>query len=138
MTASVRSMSYDHPAYTAVQGQGTGAVTGSGGVSNKFAAFTARLLKSVVLHVTAAGSSADILNLISISGTTTTTTAVLTAGSGTPATGAVSSFAFSTANGGGLLLNQGDAYYLVKGTDATLTYSGEFEIVNQPLAPVTA
>ena len=128
---TTKSMAYDHPAYTAVYGVGQN-LSGSAGKSAKYGAFCAQIIKSVSGHVTQ-GTSADILNLISISGTATTTTALVTAGSASPPTGSVT---YPLASGG-LLLNAGDAAYLLKGTDATLEWMLAFEIVNQPLAPVT-
>jgi hypothetical protein len=130
-------MAYDHPTYTAVDDEALGQITGSAGVSTRYAAFTSRLIKGVVAHCDVTGTSADVLNLVTISGTATTTTAITTAGSGSPATNGTVSTALSTANGGGLLMNQGDVAYLVKGTDATLKWTAAIEVVVQPLAPVT-
>lgn len=134
---ATKSMAYDHPTYTAVDDESLGQVSGSAGTSTRYAAFTGRLIKSVVAHCDTAGTSADILSLITISGTTTTTTAITTAGSGSPATNGTVSTALSTSNGGGLVMNQGDVAYLVKGTDATLKWTASIEVVAQPLSPVT-
>lgn len=127
---SMKSMSYDHPAYTSVREQGFSIATGSGTASvPKFAAFTAKYLKSVTLKPTTASTSNDVASLIQISGTTTTTTAITTFGSGVATFTNVSLASVSVA--------QGDTYYVVKGTDATAVYVGEFEVVTQPLASVT-
>lgn len=131
---ATKSMAYDHPAYTNVKSIILGAVTGNVGVSLKYAAFTNETIKAVCAHVTVAGTTAgDVLSLISVTGTTTTTTAILTAGSANPATGAASYTALATA----IQMIQGDMAYLVKGADATLTYAATFEMVTQPLASVT-
>ena len=129
---ATKQMSYDHPAYTAVRNLPAGTLSGSGGVSTKYASFTAQLIKSVTLVPFTAGSSNDVTSLISISGTTTTTTAIATYGS---AATTVKNVALAS---GGLSLAQGDIYYLVKNTDATLVLAGEFEVVTQPGASVTA
>lgn len=128
---TTKSMAYDHPAYTGVREMGLGALSGSGGASTKFAAFTAKILKSVTLKPTAAGTSNDVCSLIQISGTTTTTTALATFGS------AATAFQNVALSSGGVSLAQGDTYYVVKGTDATLALIGELEVVTQPLAAVT-
>ncbi len=121
---------YDHPTYTAVHELGLGQMNGSGGASSKFAAFTNKMVRSVTLKPTTAGTSNDVFSFIQISGTTTTTTALTTFGSGATT---FTKIALSPAN-----ISQGDTYYVVKGTDATGTYIGELEIQIQPLAPVTA
>lgn len=120
---------YDHPSYTVVREMSVGTVTGaSGSAGTKFSAFTAKLVKSVTLRPTTAGTSNDVPNFLSITGTTTTTTAIGTFGSGATA------FQNAPLN---IALNQGDLYWVQKGTDATVVYVGELEVVTQPLAPVT-
>lgn len=121
---------YDHPSYTAVREMGFQIATGSGTAGSKFVAFTSKQLRSVTLKPTVSGTSNDVCSLIQISGTTTTTTALATFGS---AATAFQNVALSPAN-----LLQGDTYYVVKGTDLTAVYAGEFEVLTQPLAPVTA
>lgn len=137
---STKSMAYNHPAYTSVRNLPiigiTAGLTGNAGTGLKYAAFTAQLIKSVTLKPATAGTSADVVSLIQISGTTTTTTALTTIGSG--ATAFVNIAPASGTAQLGNALAQGDTYYVVKGTDATLALIGEFEVVTQPLASVTA
>lgn len=131
---ATKNMAYDHPAYTSVRNLPvigiTAGLSGNAGTGIKYAAFTAQLVKSVTLKPTTAGTSADVSSLIQISGTTTTTTAIGTIGSGATT---FSNFAFATS----VSLAQGDTYYVVKGTDATLVLIGELEVVTTPLANVT-
>lgn len=129
---ATKSMAYDHPAYTGVASKDFAIAAGSGSASvPKFVAFTAKLIKSVTLKPTTAGTSNDIASLIQISGTTTTTTALATIGSG------VTTFT-QVALASNTALAQGDTYYIVKGTDATLALAGELEEVVSPGANVTA
>lgn len=138
MTTTVKSMAYDHPAYTAIAQRDIGAISGSGGTGTKFAAFAAKILKSVILRVTTAGTSSDVQSLIQISGTTTTTYTLGTMGSGSPAANGTTSYNCAVANGGtNITVNQGDEYYFEKGTDATLALLGAIEEVVQPGAQVT-
>jgi len=131
---STKSMAYDHPAYTSVRGLPMGAITGNAGKSTKYAAFTAETIKAAILHVEVAGTtSGDVLSLITITGTTTTTTALLTAGSANPAAGVAEYLPLATA----IQMAQGDEAYMVKGADATLTYASSLEVVTLPLASVT-
>lgn len=132
---ATKSMGYDNPAYLAVAQDfmGTIAAGAAAQSTNKLVAFTANILKSAVARISVAGTSTDVLSLVQISGTTTTTTALGTTGSG--ATGFVYYPVPSTAP----VLSQGDQYYLQKGTDATLAYGNGavMERVVQPLANVT-
>jgi hypothetical protein len=128
-------MSYDHPAYTNVDTVAVGAIAASANsAGNKYAAFTARLIKSVVLKPTTAPGSSDVISLLQISGTTTTTTAIATIGSG------VSTFQQALPTSTNLAiatLAQGDTYYIQKGTDTSSVYIGEIEMVTVPGANVT-
>ena len=137
---ATKNMSYDHAAYTSVRNLPvigiTAGLSGSGGTGIKYCAFTSQLVKSVTLKPTTAGTSADVVSLIQVSGTTTTTTALTTVGSG--ATTFVNVAPTSGTSSLGNALIQGDTYYVVKGTDATLVLIGEIEVVTQPLANVTA
>lgn len=134
---STKSMSYDHPAYTAVHSESFAIATGSGTAQvPKFIAFTSLLVKSVTLKPTTAGTSNDVSSLISISGTTTTTTALSTFGSGV--TTFLNAAPASGTSSLGAALIQGDTFYVVKGTDATLVLAGAIEYVVAPLANVTA
>lgn len=128
---AVKSMGYDHPTYTAVNHENVGPITGNAGTSQKCVAFTSMIMKSVTLKPTVAGTSADVSSFIQISGTTTTTTALSTIGSGATAFVNVPFAAPQP------VLAQGDTYYVVKGTDATLNLAAAFEEVVQPLANVT-
>ncbi len=125
---ATKNMGYDHPAYLAVSSDNS-MVSGSGGAT-KFVAFTAGIVKSVTLKPTTAGTSNDISSFIQISGTTTTTTALATFGSGVVT---FTNVALATQP----VLAQGDTYYVVKGTDATAVIAASIERVVQPLANVT-
>jgi hypothetical protein len=136
---SSKSMSYDHPAYTSVATKPIAIAAGSGAASSKFVAFAAKLVKSVTLKPTTAGTSGDIQSLIQISGTTTTTVALGTIGSGVTTATQYQPTAAQNQAGTPYLasLNQGDTYYVVKGTDATMVLAGELEEVILPGANVT-
>lgn len=127
---ATKSMAYDHPAYTAVYSDHTGQLSGSAGVGTKAAAFTNLLIKSITLKPTTAGTSNDVFSFLSISGTTTTTTALCTFGSGVTT---FTNVALTTNNN----LLQGDTWWVQKGTDATGTYIGMFEWTIVPGANVT-
>lgn len=136
---ATKNMAYDHPAYTSVRNLPvigiTAGLSGSGGTGVKYCSFTQQLIKSVTLKPTTAGTSNDVSSLIQISGTTTTTTALATIGSG--ATAVVNAAPTSGTASLGNAMIQGDTYYVVKGTDATLVLIGEIEVATQPLANVT-
>jgi hypothetical protein len=125
---ATKNMGYDHPAYLAVNAD-LSQITGSGGAT-KFVAFTNMIVKSVTLKAVTAGTSNDVSSFIQISGTTTTTTALATIGSGVTT---FTNVALATQP----VLAQGDTYYVVKGTDATAVISAAIERVIQPLANVT-
>jgi len=129
---ATKNMAYDHPTYTTVRSKDFAIAAGSGAQQvPKFLAFSNEIVKSVTLKPQTASTSADIASLIQISGTTTTTYALGTTGSA--ATVFSNYLPGSAAN-----LIQGDTYYVVKGTDATLTLAGTMEVVTAPLANVTA
>jgi hypothetical protein len=135
---ATKSMGYDNAAYLAVHQDNMGTVAaGSGAVSDlKITAFANALVKSMVARISTAGTSADVLNLVVISGTTTTTTPFGTTGS------AATGFVYYPAPSTLAPLAQGDFYWAQKGTDATLAYAGttggvSIERVVQPLANVT-
>lgn len=127
---ATKSMGYDNPAYLSVHQDGSQIAAGSGTTGTKYVAFTSMVVKSVTLKPTTAGTSNDISSFIQISGTTTTTTALATFGS---AATAFQNIALATQP----TLAQGDTYYVVKGTDATLALTCSIERVVQPLANVT-
>lgn len=128
---ATKSMSYDHPAYTSVRNLtiGTTAATAAA-VGTKYAAFTNQILKSVTIKPTTAPTASDVIQFLQVSGTTTTTTALTTFGSG--ATTFVN-VALATQP----VLLQGDTYWVQKGADTAGTYCGELEVVTQPGATVT-
>lgn len=128
---ATKSMSYDHPAYTSVRNLtiGTTAATAAA-AGTKYAAFTNQILKSVTIKPTTAPTASDVVQFLQVSGTTTTTTALTTFGSG--ATTFVN-VALATQP----VLLQGDTYWVQKGTDTVGVYIGEFEVVTQPGANVT-
>lgn len=128
---ATKSMSYDHPAYTAVRNLPLNWVAATAAaISTKYASFTNQILKSVTIKPLVAPAASDVISFMQVSGTTTTTTALTTFGSG--ATTFVN-VALATQP----VLLQGDTYYVVKGTDATLALIGELEVVTQPGANVT-
>jgi hypothetical protein len=126
---ATKSMAYDNAAYEAVLLATLGSVTGSAGVTQRFSAAVQCLLKSVQASVVTAGTSNDIQSIITLSGTTTTTTAFQTLGSGATATKNVTTT---------LTLAQGDSAWLVKGTDATAVLAVGAELVLVPGATVSA
>jgi hypothetical protein len=130
---ATKSMGYDNPTYITVGEDQGGAVSGaSGSQVTKFVAFTNLILKSAVARIGAAGTSNDVMSLVQITGTTTTTTALGTTGSG--ATG----FVYNVVPSSAANMIQGDEYYIQKGTDATLSYAAvSVERVVLPLANVT-
>jgi hypothetical protein len=132
---ATQSMGYDNPAYLArsplevVTAAAT--LTGASTAGLKHIAWTNFLLKSVIMKPSTAGTSNDIVNLLNISGTTTTTTALGTFGSGATA------FQSLPVPGTAQLQLQGDTFWVQKGTDATVAYNGAIEQLVQPLANVT-
>ena len=132
---ATKSQSYDHPAYEVAfqQQAATTTLLGANAAGIKYCAFTNLIIKAVTGWVTTAGTSADVMNIVKISGTATTTTAYGTLGSG--GTGVVS---FSPGTASQVTTLQGDIYYAQKGTDATGTYTAAtIEYVVQPLANLT-
>lgn len=131
-----KSQSYDHPAYEVVAGQlaATTTLTGASTAGIKYVAWTNLIIKAFTGLITTAGTSNDVVSIVKVSGTTTTTTAYGTTGSG--GTGVVSLTPALAANQVTTL--QGDMYWAQKGTDATGTYTGAMlELVVQPGAPFT-
>ena len=129
-----KQQAYDHPLYLAVLPVGTGVITGAAGQSTKFAAFLDMKIKSVTLRSTTAGTSADTVNIVSVSGTTTTTTAYGTATTTSANLGQNFTPASPTSQ---VSLAQGDLWYVQKGTDATVSYVGMVECVVNPSANPT-
>lgn len=134
---ATKSMSYDHPAYTAVYAVPTGQMNGASGTSTKMAAWSALTVKSVTLAATTVNTSADVVNLLVVrtgagTNTTTSTTAYGTFGSGAFSANFTPALATNQ-----VALNQGDTWWVQKGADATGTYVGMVELVTTPLANVT-
>lgn len=118
--------SYDSPAYQPAPPTPLGtAGAGSGAVTQRFAAFTTAYIKSISIKPVTAGTSNDICSLITLSGTTTTTTALATFGSAATAGTNVTTT---------LTLGTNDAMWVVKGTDATAVYAVGAELRLTPQA----
>jgi hypothetical protein len=131
---TTKQQAYDHPLYLAVGSTPTGQLNGSAGTSTKFAAFLDMKIKSITLRATTAGTSADVVSLVQVSGTVTTTTpyGTVTTGGATLGQNLTPASAASQA-----ALSQGDLWYVQKGTDATATFVGAVEYVIQPSAATT-
>lgn len=154
---TIKSMSYDHPAYVARHSAQFGAnAAGAASVTAKFLAWTAMHVFSINATTVTAGTSTytawngtatvtttgtgDTVAGIKISGTTTSTYGpyALDAAAGgfrriqISGTGVGS----STADGG-VALAQGDTFYLVRGTDATAVQVTAVEYAVDPLSNVS-
>lgn len=128
---ATKSMAYDNAAYEAVLPVALGSLTGASGTTNRFAAFTTLLIKSVEITVVTAGTSASqVINLFTLSGTATTTTALTTYGSAQAKNGTNVTSTLS--------MVVGDACWVGKGTDATDVFAVGMECVVLPGASVTA
>lgn len=155
---AVKSMAYDHPAYTSRDIVQLAANTaGSGTLSGKFYCFTNTIVFGIGMNVTTAGTStytvggtatnpATQVSLIRITNTSTTTVALATStfgpftiGGGTAnAAGGYASVAVNTATTGGVACNPGDVVYVVNGTDASFVGVALLDVGIAPLANVTA
>jgi hypothetical protein len=134
---TTKNMMYDHPAYIAVIPQPTGSITGAAGVGTKYAAFTALVIKSVTLAATTVGTSADVISVLKVatgSGTNTSTTTVTYGTMGSAAFFGNFTPAVATNQ---ITCNQGDTFWVQKGTDATAVFVGQIETVVVPLSNVT-
>jgi hypothetical protein len=154
-------MSYDHAAYLAVLKQPvvqtTGAlITGSATNSQKYSAFTSMLVKSITTYASVLSTSIDtplLLLRVTNNGTTAINTVTCTYTMSTPL-GSAAYFANSVLNtasavstsaattqaftlSGSPVLNQGDLWFIQKGTDATCTVAYDVELAIVPLANVT-
>lgn len=125
---ATKSMAYDNAAYQAVLPisfylSGASATAG-------FTAFTSMLVKSLTIKPIVTNTSADSFSILQrpTAGTSTTTTAVTTYGSGATA---------GTNVAGTYTLAQGDNLAVLKGADATGTYGVTFEAVIIPGSNVT-
>jgi hypothetical protein len=158
---ATRSFSYDHAAYLAVLPQPAlsvaGAlITGSGTNTQKYAAFTSMMVKSVTAYASVLSTSADnaLLFRITNNGTTAINTVTCTYTLATPTLGSGAYFGNSVLNtasavgtsaatsnlltiSGDPVLLQGDQWYVQKGTDATATLGYTVEMQILPLANVS-
>jgi len=158
---ATKNMAYDHPAYLAVVSQpalsiaGTG-ITGSATNTQKYAAFTSMLVKSITAISTVLGTSADTCLLFRITNNGTTAVNTVTAtytygtvlasaayfGNATLNTASAVGTSAATSNtltiGANPALLQGDQWYVQKGTDATCTNVYSVEMAILPLANVSA
>lgn len=133
------SAGYDNPEYLARLVVGLGQMNGSGGASSKFSAFTAMTVKSITVSAAlgaALGTSSDQLNIVRITGTAGTNTTTSTTSYGAMGSGAYFGN-FGPAPASQVTLQQGDTWWVTKGTDATATYAGMVELLIVPLANVT-
>ena len=129
---ATKNMAYDHPAYTAVRSVAFACAAASNSQAvPKYLAFTNEIVKSVTIKSTTTGSAADIISLIQISGTTTTTYGLGTYGS------AATAFA-NYLPGSACNLIQGDTCYVVGGADTQVVLAGVMELVTTPGANVTS
>lgn len=127
---ATRNMSYDNAAYQAVLLVGLGTMSGANANSQRFAAPVQCLIKSVEISVNTAGTSAaQVINLLTQSGTTTTTTALTTYGSAQAKAGTNVTTT--------LTLAAGDQAWLVAGTDATNVFGAGMELALPPGGSVT-
>lgn len=127
---ATKNMAYDHPAYLAVYPVTLGSLNGASGNTQRFCSFATMLIKSIQLKTVTAGTSAtQVMNLFTVSGTTTTTTALTTFGSAVNTTTNVTTT---------LTLSQGDVMWVGKGTDATDVLAVGAELAYLPGASVTS
>jgi hypothetical protein len=134
---TTKNQAYDHPAYQAVLAVPSGNLTGSGGTGTKYAAFTALQIKSITLAATVLSTSADVINIVKITGTGGTNTTTTTTAYGTMGSAAYFGNFTPTAAASQVSLQQGDQWWVQKGTDATTTQVGMVELVIIPLANIT-
>ena len=138
---TTKQQAYDHPAYEVpivISAGETGAASGTS--YGKFVAFSAMMLKSVTYTPTVGGTAGGTdaansnLQLVKISGTSTTTVATTTFGSGNALgtyTGTNVSFTVTT-------LAQGDIVQVKNGTDTALKAVVTYELYVVPGANLTA
>lgn len=127
---TTKSMSYDNAAYLVPQLVCLGELKGNAGNTQRFASFTNALIKSIQLKVVTAGTgaSSDVVNMMTVAGTATTTTALAT----------FTATVYTTNVTTTLSLAAGDAIWLTKGTDATEVVACGAELLIVPGASVTA
>ena len=132
---ATKSMRYDHPAYQAVIPAAQGEVGGAATTGyNKFAAFTAMILKAVQATVTVAGTATThilTINKIAAGGTATTSIGSVTLSTST--VGTTTNVAITSGT-----LAQGDIIQANTGADAAGKAAVTFELAVVPGANVTA
>lgn len=128
---ALRSMAYDHAAYT-VPGAWAGSIlVGAAALSQRFVAHANLTLKAVnyTTAVIGTGAATDAKTLFILrQGTATTTTALFTT------TAAIYATSFLVTNS----MAKGDFAYLAKGTDATEVGAFSIEYLITPGADLTA
>lgn len=134
---TIKSQVYDHPAYQAIYPIPSGTLTGANGLGTKYAAFTAQTIKSITVAATTLSTSADVVSLVRITGTNGTNTTTTTTAYGTVGSAAYFANLTPLLPTSQVTLQQGDQWWIQKGTDATGTFVGMVETVIQPLANVT-
>jgi hypothetical protein len=134
---TVKSQVYDHPAYLAVYPISLGQLNGAAGITTKQAAFTAQIVKSVTLASTTLGTGTDTISIVKVTGLNGTNTTTSTTNYGTSGSGAyLGNFTPALASNQ-VTLQQGDLWWVQKGTDATATYIAQAELLLAPLANLT-
>ena len=135
------SLAYDHPQYRVRWG--TGPVEAGGAATTaygKFVAFTALTAYSAQMTVTVIGTNTATnmaqLNMVKVSGTTTTTMATSQI-FGTNSVGNTQNLPLST-NAGGVNLAAGEFIFAQTQTDAAFKAAVSFEVGLQPGATLTA
>lgn len=126
---TTRGMAYDHPAYVSPLLFG-GQMSGSGGAVS-FAAFADMIARALNVKPVTAGTSADTVTVLGITGTTTRTLGVTTLAS---AQTAGTRIELTT---GSNTLTALDAVRIVKGTDATGLVAASLEAYVRPGAALT-
>lgn len=154
---SIVSMGYDHAAYLVrLQHTFNQKAAGASALYDKFAAFTAIKIFAITTACVIAGTSSytawngtatvtttgtgDTIAGIKVSGTTTTTYgpyALNAAVGGANRIQISGTGAGSSTADGGLALNPGDTFHVIRGTDATAVQIVNFEYGLVPLANVS-
>ena len=129
---ALKSMAYDHPAYTTPLTVG-GTIAAGSGSQFKFVAWANLVVKSISLQADGAGTGAaqDIPLLHRISNAGTTTTSLANLGTWTAAQ------FFSANTQGTFTFTKGDSFAITKGTDATVKYACGVEMFVAPGADLT-
>lgn len=154
---TIKQMSYDHPAYLVrLQHMPAAQVAGASKAFDKFAAFTAMTVFSIGATTVTAGTSTytgwngtatvtatgtgDTLTGFKISGTTTSTYGPYVLDSPIGQFRRIQIFQTgigSATSDGGVQLNQGDTFFVQRGTDATAVQVPYVEYALQPNANIS-